>query len=183
MGILPLSESEKTGLAFEMEVFGIASSGLRPWSSYMPFGLALQDAYNHQPAHWDPTTPTTRIGRKMYEAVARHLPEEVRPMLRFYVAVGRSLDECHSIDGFFIVDGWRKSFVGIDLVAHRRKNRTCKFNRNGILIFPRHHVIGKSEAEIEQTFDEVGKLIAEKLLTRRRRQGTRNQFVAYTARK
>lgn len=113
-------ERYRLGRVWEREVFGRSGDEF-PEPEYLPFGEAVEDVKRTQRERgWNPENPHTTIGSELLACVRGSLPPTLEKKVRFYCAIGSSLDWHHGADGFFTIGTF---VVTVDLSYREKKDR------------------------------------------------------------
>lgn len=114
-----------SGHMAEHEVFGEVREVLRHEKIYMPYRQAVEMIKRHQP--WsDPTDPEPRFANDLHATVFNDLGLSAEDV-RFYTAVGSSLDHHHGVDAFFEIGGGKQvDIVTLDVTINESKDEDAK---------------------------------------------------------
>ncbi len=100
---MPSYETGYTGGLVENEMLGTArleqEKRARAKIEYQPYQEALATVRENQPG--DPSDPEARFANDLHATIAEILGLEDYNQLRFFTAVGSTLDRFHGVDGFF----------------------------------------------------------------------------------
>lgn len=110
--------SSHIGHVWERDVFYIDSTFLRNHHkpAYMDLDQAILRTKRMQNQFaWNPKSPHTDWGKKIFQEVKRYLPVN---NLEMYCSLGTTLDYYHGVDGFFC---WNNKIVTFDLTTRDRK--------------------------------------------------------------
>lgn len=114
-----------SGHMVEHEAFGEVKETLRRERSYMPYRQSIETVKNHQP--WDdPTDPEPRFANDLHATVFDDLGLNAEDV-RFYTAVGSSLDHHHGVDAFFEIGVDKQvDIVTLDVTMNELKGEDAK---------------------------------------------------------
>ena len=113
-----------TGGLLEKETLG-SLPRLEKEGVYVPFHRAMEWAEEHQ--FGDPTDPDPRFANDLHATVAEKLGIEDLRRIKFFTAVGSSLDFYHGIDAFFKIEQAGKEIVvTLDVTMNPNKGENYK---------------------------------------------------------
>ncbi|MBU0612384.1 hypothetical protein KKB10_00045 [Patescibacteria group bacterium] len=171
---MPSYETGYTGGLVENEMLGTAQlergKHARAQIEYQPYQQAIKTVREGQPG--DPSDPEARFANDLHATIAEILKLENYSQLKFFTAVGSTLDRFHGVDGFFELQADPSSsestiIVTLDITMNPQKGDQYKADH--IIEIPTDGLDPKEDKEaftalVKTTAQQIVKLLEAQLV-------------------